>query len=240
MECVDTLHAIYAAHSDFSPGASSIQSLFDFTGNVAVVTGGGTGIGLMCAQTLAANGTRVYIASRDTDKLSNAARVHGGEAVRGEIIPIEMDITDKASIQRCVQEISKKEDRIDLLINNAGKPSEKVEVATGDESVEEFSKTLFDAPMEDWDRTFRTNVFSYYYVSAAFLPLLVKANKPDEKHKNAKNWDPSIINITSISGITKTSQHGQFGYNTSKAGAIQLNRLLATEFSRENVCVRVK
>merc|ERR1712093_644540 len=89
-----------------------------------------------------------------------------------------------------VAEISSKESRIDLLINNAGTASTKVEVETGDKSVDEFSKTLFDAPMEDWDNTYRTNVFALYYVAAAFLPLLVKANKPDEMHKNAKNWNP--------------------------------------------------
>jgi len=193
----------------------------------------------MCAQTLAANGCKVYITSRDLSKLKNAAENHGGESVTGEIIPVQMDQTDKESIKKCVAEISSKESRIDLLINNAGTASTKVEVETGDKSVDEFSKTLFDAPMEDWDNTYRTNVFALYYVAAAFLPLLVKANKPDEMHKNAKNWNPAVINISSISGITKTTQHGQFAYNSSKSATIQLNRLLATEFSRETVCVRV-
>ena len=50
----------------------------------------------------------------------------------------------------------------------------------------EISKTLFENPMSNWEDVYKTNVFAYYYVSSKFLPLLVKANKADSMHKNAK------------------------------------------------------
>jgi len=217
----------------------AIENLFSVKGWTCLVTGGGTGIGLMITQALAANGAKVYIAGRREEVIKKSAEVHGGEKVSGEIIPIVMDQNDKESIQAAFKEISSKEKHLNLLVNNAGLASKKIDVATGDKDVELFSKTMLDAPMSDWEDVYKTNVFGYYYVSAAFLPLLVKANKSDPMHKNSKDFSANIVNISSISGITKTTQGGQFAYNSSKAATIQLNRLLATEFSRENVCVRV-
>lgn len=195
----------------------------------------------MAAQALAANGARVYAAGRRLEVLEKSAKVHANEHpdVSGEIIPIEMDQNDKDSITRAFEHIKSREKKIDLLVNNAGLASNKVDVASGDKSVDEFSKKLFDNPLSDWEDVYKTNVYGYYYVSSKFLPLLVAANGADPMHKNRKDFHPNIINICSISGITKTTQGGQFAYNSSKAATIQLNRLLATEFSRENVCVRV-
>jgi len=217
----------------------SISKLFSVKGWTCLVSGGGTGIGLMATQALAANGAKVYIAGRREDVLRKTAEAHGGDDVPGQIIPIVMDETDKESIQAAFKEISSKEDKLDLLINNAGLASNNVDVASGDSDVKKMSEEMFKDPLSNWEDVFKTNVYGYYYVSAAFLPLLVKANKADPMHKNKKDWSANIINICSISGITKTTQGGQFAYNTSKSGTIQLTKLLATEFSRENVCVRV-
>lgn len=70
----------------------------------------------------------------------------------------------------------------------------------------------------------------YFFTSVAFLPLLSAANRP--------GYTPCVINISSISGITRTTQH-HFNYNVSKAATIQLNNLLAQEFSQPGVQVRV-
>lgn len=70
----------------------------------------------------------------------------------------------------------------------------------------------------------------YFFTSVAFLPLLSAANRPDHT--------PCIINVSSISGITKTTQH-HYNYNSSKAATIQLNNLLAQEFSQPGVKIRV-
>jgi NAD(P)-dependent dehydrogenase (short-subunit alcohol dehydrogenase family) len=67
--------------------------------------------------------------------------------------------------------------------------------------------------------------FSYFFTTAAFMPLLSAASK------TRKGFTSGVINITSMSGITRTSQH-HFKYNVSKAAAIHLNTLLAQELCR--------
>lgn len=71
---------------------------------------------------------------------------------------------------------------------------------------------------------------SYFYTTVAFLPLLAAAKRPDHT--------ASVINISSMSGITRTSQH-HFMYNVSKAATIHLNTLLAQELSKPAVHARV-
>jgi NAD(P)-dependent dehydrogenase (short-subunit alcohol dehydrogenase family) len=83
-------------------------------------------------------------------------------------------------------------------------------------------------------QTYQINCASYYFTSFAFLPLLAAA-------KTVGNYpEPgNIINIASVSGITYTSQRGQFNYNASKAGTISLSKQLACEFARRDLGVRV-
>lgn len=81
---------------------------------------------------------------------------------------------------------------------------------------------------------FKTNVYSAYYVAAAFLPLM-KAAKADEF--GVPNC--SIINISSISAFIKYSQNGQYSYNASKAAIRHLSNLMAFEFSRDDILIRV-
>ena len=83
-------------------------------------------------------------------------------------------------------------------------------------------------------QTYQINCASYYFTSFAFLPFLAAA-------KTVGNYSEpgNIINIASISGITYTSQRGQFNYNASKAGTISLSKQLACEFARRDLGVRV-
>ena len=180
----------------------------------------------MITQALAANGAKVYIAGRREEVIKKSAEVHGGEKVSGEIIPIVMDQNDKESIQAAFKEISSKEKHLNLLVNNAGLASKKIDVATGDKDVELFSKTMLDAPMSDWEDVYKTNVFGYYYVSAAFLPLLVKANKSDPMHKNSKGkmyfFSGTPVSILLIRPCRFLGQHRQhqfhLGYHEDDSG----------------------
>lgn len=88
-------------------------SLFDVKGWVAVVTGGGSGLGLITAQSLAANGVKVYVTGRRAEKLKDAEMKHESG---GSIIALQMDVTEKESIQAGVDEISKKEKFVNLLV----------------------------------------------------------------------------------------------------------------------------
>ncbi|OAA74097.1 short chain dehydrogenase/reductase family [Cordyceps fumosorosea ARSEF 2679] len=194
---------------------------------------GGSGIGLMAAQALAANGAKVYICGRTREKLENAAQTHGSEAP-GQIIPIPADISSKVGISALVDEIQRREDCVCLLVNNAGISSTSGPVSEA-RSAEDMRASLFDAgdsKPDEWESVYRTNVASVFFTTAAFLPLLQRST---EKHKG---WSAGVINITSVSGLIKTAQH-HFAYNASKAAAEHLTRMLAAEVAAAGLKVRV-
>ena len=180
------------------------QSLFNIKGWVAIVTGGGTGLGLMTASALAANGVKVYITGRRVEKIKDAEMQDSESG--GSITAIQMDVTDKNSIKDLVKDISEKEKFINLLVNNAGATSVNYgEKWTPQGTPEEVSKRMLDyQDFDDWTSIYKVNVASIYFTSIAFLPLLCAAR--DHGYAEAG----SILNISSVSGITKESQWGQF------------------------------
>ncbi|KAI0196377.1 hypothetical protein F4808DRAFT_439863 [Astrocystis sublimbata] len=203
------------------------EHLFDCKGRVALVTGGGSGIGLMITQALVANGAKVYITGRTTEKLQ--AVVDKFSEGKDSIIAVPSDITCKDGIKKLVSRVESKESGgLHILVNNAGISGGTVE--TEAKSADEAKKNLFDtdtATFEDWDSVFRTNVAQLYFTTTAFLPLLTKAS--EQEH----GWSSTVLNITSISGLVKSSQH-HFQYNASKAAATHLTRMLANEIAVTN------
>lgn len=180
------------------------DTLFNVKGWVAIVTGGGTGLGLMTANALAANGVKVYITGRRLDKIQ-AAETQDSES-GGSITAIQLDVTDKDSIKSFAKTMSEKEKCINLLVNNAGQTSVNYgEKWTPQGDPKEVSeKMLSYQGFEEWTSIYKVNVASIYFMSIALLPLLCAAR--DNGYREAG----SILNISSISGITKTSQNGQF------------------------------
>lgn len=210
-----------------------MQSLFNIKGWVTVVTGGGTGLGLITARALAANGAKVYITGRRVEKLKAAEMQDSASG--GSIVAIQMDITDKESIKEGVATIAKQEKLVNLLVNNAGASS--VNYGSGGlpkGDVKAISEEMMNNQnFDDWLSIYKVNVASYYFTSVAFLPLLCAAR--NHGYPEAGN----ILNISSISGITKESQNGQFSYNASKAATISLTEQLAVDFKRPGLEVRV-
>lgn len=210
----------------------SVQSLFNIKGWVCVVTGGGTGLGLITANTLAANGAKVYITGRRVEVLQKAEKQ---DSSGGEIIGLPMDVTSKDSIKKGVASVTSKEKLINLLVNNAGVSGANYgENGMPKGDIKSISEEMMsNQDFETWLWMYKVNVASYYFCSAAFLPLLTAAR--DHGFSEAG----SIINISSISGITKESQNGQFSYNSSKAACISLTEQLAVDFKRPGVEIRV-
>lgn len=87
--------------------------------------------------------------------------------------------------------------------------------------------------------TYAINTTSYYFTSFAFLPLLSAAATSSPGAQAQEAGPGNIIIISSMSGITNTSQNGQFNYNAGKAATISLSKMLATEFARRELGVRV-
>lgn len=129
---------------------------------VVLVTGASSGIGLSTASLLAAKGFKVYGTSRRPSK----------EASK-DFSMIALDVTLQESIGQCIDEIVKKEGRIDILINNAGMG---------------ITGPIEDTPIEEMKKVFDTNFFGATAVIQAVLPVM------------RKNKSGFIINITSIAG----------------------------------------
>ncbi|KAJ7790581.1 hypothetical protein B0H14DRAFT_3115543 [Mycena olivaceomarginata] len=195
-----------------------LSEVFNVQGKVALVTGGGSGIGLMATQALAVNGAKVYI--------------RYGRNIAGEIIPLVGDVTRKDGVEQLVREIDAREKCLCILVNNAGIASGKT--APEGKDAEELKSNLFDpTTLEEWTSVYTTNVVSPYLMTTAFLPLLQRAT---EQHYG---YSGTVINITSISGLLRISQGGQFPYNASKGAFIHLNKMLAVEVANAGLKVRV-
>ncbi|KAJ9117807.1 hypothetical protein QFC20_000087 [Naganishia adeliensis] len=197
------------------------NQLFDLHSMTAVVTGGGTGIGLMITLALVENGCKVFITSRDISKLEDVVKRYSGDGTeRGEIIPIEVDITSKDSLAKAMQNIETQAPKgIQVLVNNAGIAGEGSR--EGYESIDmkdpdAISAQLWKSEMSEWDAILRTNVTSQYFTAAAFLPLLAKGKDL------FKGYASQIINVTSISGVMKKASGGQYAYAASKAAMFQV------------------
>jgi meso-butanediol dehydrogenase / (S,S)-butanediol dehydrogenase / diacetyl reductase len=151
------------------------------SGKVALITGGGTGIGRACAVLFAKEAARVAVAGRRSAPLQ--AAVQEIKAAGGEAFAISCDVTDRTSVEAAIASVTAHFGRLDVVVNNAG----AVVVAT----VEETSD-------DDWHRLLEINLTGTFYVSRAALPALRKAG------------GGSIVNIGSILGLVSRKQRAAY------------------------------
>ena len=188
----------------------SMKTLFDVSGKVAVVTGGSSGIGAMMARGLIENGARVYITARKEERLmAKAAEL----SELGECIAIPADLSNVEGIEALVAAIGEREDKVDILINNAGA---------------NWSAPVEDFPESGWDKVMDINIKSIFFATQKFLPLLKASGTADDPAR--------IINIASINGI-RNSGMPTYAYTASKSGVINLTEHLATDLAAYNINV---
>lgn len=206
-----------------------INKLFGVKGFVCVVTGGGSGIGLMATQALASNGAKVYITGRREEVLKKAADEHRPDpSSGGQIIPLgPCDVRKKEDLEKLVSELQQRENYINLLVCNAGIAGPKAEPEEHD--AEDLKKKLWDnESVEGWQQTYETDVTSVYFTTVAFLPLLQAGIQP----KGPLNrFSSSVITISSMSGLMRHAQ-GHFSYNAAKGATVHLTKLMSAEFQR--------
>jgi NAD(P)-dependent dehydrogenase (short-subunit alcohol dehydrogenase family) len=142
------------------------------TPKVILITGASTGIGFETALLLAKEGHRVYATMRDTTKAKNLQQ----EAEKQEIDLniLKLDVQDEKSIAGCINQILENEDRIDILINNAGAG---------------FIRTMEQASMEEIQQVMDINFYGVIRCTKAVLPVM-------RKHQSGH-----IINISSVGGL---------------------------------------
>lgn len=141
---------------------NKIQDLFHVRGLVAVITGGGSGLGLYAARALDANGAAaVYIVGRREETLKQAAST----CSNGSVKYIVGDVSDKDSLQKMVEQVRKEQGFVNFLFANAGigGPKDAQEVRKkaeggGKVGVKEFQTALWQADPEEYSKTLHVNV----------------------------------------------------------------------------------
>ena len=176
-------------------------SVFDLTGQRAIVTGASRGLGRHFALTLALAGAEVVLAARGIDRLE--AAVKEIEGFGGCAVAIQVDVTDGKSVRACVETAEKTLGPIDILVNNAG-------IAV--------TKPLLEHAEEDWDSVLDTNLKGVWLIGQEVARRMVH-----------RGQGGSIINIASVLGERGISQLP--GYCASKGGIINLTRAMAVELA---------
>lgn len=215
--------------------ANKITDLFSVNGLVAVITGGGSGLGLYAARALDANGAKaVYIVGRREQVLKEAAET----GVNGTIIPIVGDVSSKESLQKVADQVRKEQGFINLLFANAGVsgPRHAAAIKTEDGSklsVQTLQQKLFEPAMDDFTQASHVNNTAVFYTAVAFLDLLDAGNK-----KRNVPQDSQVLVTGSVAGFSRWLTSG-FAYSSSKAAVTNLVKMLSTFFANQGLHIRV-
>jgi len=180
----------------------------DFTGKLAVVTGGGTGMGRELVRQLVAQGASVAMCDLFAENMAQTARLCDADGrPQGVTLSSHVaDVGDESQIRRFAEDVAREHDtdRINLLFNNAG-------IGGGGSFVL--------ADREEWDRVFQIDWFGVYYSCRAFLPMLMRA---DEGH---------IVNTSSANGFWAALMPGMShtAYSAAKFAVKGFTEALVTD-----------
>jgi NAD(P)-dependent dehydrogenase (short-subunit alcohol dehydrogenase family) len=166
---------------------------------VAIVTGGGRGLGFQIAKALFADGARVAICSRYRDVVTTAARSLDPAGV--SVLPVVCDIRDETAVTGMVDAVRSEFGAIDTLINNSG--------------IAGPTSAVWESSLQEWQDTLATNVTGVFLCCRAVLPAMIKQGSG------------SIVTVGSVSG--KRPNAGRAAYAASKTALIGLTRALALE-----------
>ncbi|MBQ8116592.1 MAG: SDR family oxidoreductase [Lachnospiraceae bacterium] len=187
-----------------------MKNYFDLTGQVAVVTGCSTGLGVQMAKALASQGANVVALARRQEKVEEvAAKIAEEFGVKTLAVPC--DITDTERVNEAVDEILEKLGRIDILINNAG---------TGGVTPAE------DVPDEMFLNEINIDLTGTFKMARA---VAKKAMIPAKYGR--------IINIASMYGLVGNKIAGSAPYHAAKGGVVNLTRALAAEWGKYSITV---
>src|SRR5438552_3795794 len=180
---------------------------FNFSGEVALVTGGSRGLGLEIAQAFGAAGAAVVITARREQWLNEAEQYLKSQGI--SVYSFVCDVANASSVEQVVAQTLEKCGEIDVLVNNAGltwgAPAETM-------------------PLERWQQVIDANITGTFLMSQAVGRHMLERNKG------------VMVNVASIAGLSG-GQYNTIGYNASKAAVINLTRALAVEWGSRGIRV---
>jgi 3-oxoacyl-[acyl-carrier protein] reductase len=182
------------------------QTTFDFSGQVAVITGGARGIGKGSAEAFARAGAQIWVV--DIDEKEGEAVAAGIRRDGGRATFLPCDVTDARQVRAGFDRILAEAGRLDVLVNSAGGFWKQL-------SVEE-------TPEEEWDRVVDLNLKSIFLTAQAAIPAF-------KRQGNGR-----IVSIGSMAGVS-TLQPSSPPYSAAKAGVHALTRVLAFELGKHGV-----
>ena len=175
--------------------------LLNLTGKVAVITGASRGIGAAIAQSFAAAGARVVLASRKLESLTSVAE--GIRAAGGEAVAVACHTGHAAEVEALAARAEEAFGGIDILVNNA--------------ATNPHFGPLLDADESQWDKTFEVNVKGYVHAIRACVPRM------------RTRGGGAIVNVASVAGLAPHSGLGVYG--VLKAAVLMLTKTLAAELA---------
>ena len=188
-----------------------LNELFSMRDKICLVTGGSSGLGTYMARGfLEAGAKRVYITSRKAEQCEAAA---AELSKHGECIAMPGDMARLDEIERVAAELAKREDHLDVLVNNAGTA---------------WAAPLAEYPEKGWDKVMDLNTKTPFFLTKALVDLLGK-NATQEATS-------SVINISSVAGAVPAGDEN-YAYGASKAAVDHVTTSLALRLARKHIRV---
>jgi len=188
-----------------------VRDLMSLKGKVALVTGGGRGLGLQLAEALAEMGADLALSARKADELATAQAQLGNSGV--EVMTVVNDLAKIETVPAMVDAVMQKYGRIDILVNNAGNT---------------WGAPAEDYPMEAWHKVIDLNLTGTFAVTQEVGRRSMIPNKYGR-----------IVTIASIAGLKGNPPETlkTIAYNTSKGGLVNFTRALAGEWGAYGITV---
>ncbi len=189
-----------------------VDTLFNISDKVALVTGGSSGIGTMATEALVRAGCKVYIASRRLESCEAVAEEMNAVGP-GEVIALQADLMTEDGTRQLAEALATREDKLDILVNNSGMT---------------WGAPFEDFPRDKWDDVFKLNVTAVADLTKLLLPLLRKSGTAEDPAR--------VVNLGSVVG-TRPQSNSAYSYGASKAAVHHLTRTLANELGGSHITV---
>lgn len=179
-------------------------------GKVALVTGGGSGIGEAAARLLASCGVNVGVLSRGEEEVQKVSQ--SIERDGGQVLPLVADISIPEEMQRAIDQLVERWGRLDIVFANAG--------------INGVWAPIEELEPEEWEKTLRINLNGTFFTVKYAVPYL-------------KEQGGSVIITSSVNGTRIFSNAGAAAYSSSKAGQVAFAKMAALELAKHHIRVNV-